>query len=130
MAFYCFVVPSWHLQRQCHEKKKVQFKKFFSKRLFLDGLATLNTQWRVSVGAAFNALHSALSTTSHHPHQQHQQQQLMYPSQLQQQRRRRRRHSRVFDEFHGRIAGVNFNGLRVLDAYAHGWHFFSLAFFL
>uniref|UniRef100_A0AC35G400 Uncharacterized protein n=1 Tax=Panagrolaimus sp. PS1159 TaxID=55785 RepID=A0AC35G400_9BILA len=81
-----------------------------------DGLATLNTQWRVSVGAAFNALHSALTTT----------QQLLYPSQLQlqqqqQQRRRRRRHSRVFDEFHGRIAGVNWNGLRVLDAYAHGW---------
>uniref|UniRef100_A0A7E4WBE8 Neurexin-1a n=1 Tax=Panagrellus redivivus TaxID=6233 RepID=A0A7E4WBE8_PANRE len=72
-----------------------------------DGLATLNTQWRVAVGAAFNALHSKVR------------------------RRRRPRNNtasassptstaRVFDEFRGRIAGVNFNGLHILDAFAHG----------
>uniref|UniRef100_A0A1I7YX56 Neurexin-1a n=1 Tax=Steinernema glaseri TaxID=37863 RepID=A0A1I7YX56_9BILA len=61
-------------------------------------LFTLNMQWRVSVGASFNVLHSAS----------------IY------RRKKRRRHLRVFDGFSGNITGVNFNGLRILDLYAKG----------
>uniref|UniRef100_A0AC34RLS0 Uncharacterized protein n=1 Tax=Panagrolaimus sp. JU765 TaxID=591449 RepID=A0AC34RLS0_9BILA len=69
--------------------------KYFPK----DGLATLNTQWRISLGAAFNSLHSLPLATNG---------------------RKKRRHVRLFDEFKGKIAGVNFNGIRILDLFANG----------
>uniref|UniRef100_F1L2G3 Neurexin-2-alpha n=1 Tax=Ascaris suum TaxID=6253 RepID=F1L2G3_ASCSU len=57
-------------------------------------LFTLNMQWRVSVGASFNLYHKPYRT--------------------------RKKREKVFDAFHGKMAGVNFNGLMILDLLAQG----------
>jgi hypothetical protein len=62
-------------------------------------LFTLNSQHYAVVGASFNVLHSAtVYSTS----------------------KEKRAAIQVFDEFSGRISGVNFNGLMILDLFAGG----------
>ncbi|VDK28199.1 unnamed protein product [Anisakis simplex] len=61
----------------------------------LSELFTLNMQWRISVGASFSLYHRL--------------------------NRRRRKREKIFDAFHGKMAGVNFNGLMILDLLAQGW---------
>uniref|UniRef100_A0A914CHA1 Neurexin-1 n=1 Tax=Acrobeloides nanus TaxID=290746 RepID=A0A914CHA1_9BILA len=66
-------------------------------------LYTLNMHQRISVGASFNIFHS-LGTI----------------------RKKHRRSLKFFDEFTGKITGVNFNGLKILDLFAKGdSHVFS-----
>uniref|UniRef100_A0A915C1T6 Neurexin-1 n=1 Tax=Parascaris univalens TaxID=6257 RepID=A0A915C1T6_PARUN len=57
-------------------------------------LFTLNMQWRVSVGGSFNLYHKPDRT--------------------------RKKREKIFDAFHGKMAGVNFNGLMILDLLAQG----------
>lgn len=60
-------------------------------------------QLRVSVGAAFNIYHSSPTYQSD-----------------KKRRRKARQLMQVFDEFSGKITGVNFNGIKVLDLFANG----------
>lgn len=59
---------------------------------------------RISVGAAFNILHSVNTI-----------------------RKKHRRSIKIFDEFTGKITGVNINGIKVLDLFAKGNSFFKIS---
>ncbi|VDM48924.1 unnamed protein product, partial [Toxocara canis] len=60
-------------------------------------LFTLNMQWRIAVGASFNLYHKPYGS--------------------------RRKREKIYDAFHGKLAGVNFNGLMILDLLAQGFTF-------